>query len=198
LIRIPTGTFAEIQKEINQYGDAARPDLLPLPCCIVKMVCGPPCAGKSTYVREHARPGDTVIDIDSIAKEHGYGRDRPADVTGLLLLDRNQRLAALAHKPPEHVAWVILTAPSQKLRGWWQDRLNVPDENLVLLVPTREELHARLAADPERKSVASLHRKLIGQWFERERTNTASRIVRGCDATGWPSDPLHSWQDDND
>ena len=31
------------------------------------VVTGPPCAGKSTWVRERARPGDIVVDLDRIA-----------------------------------------------------------------------------------------------------------------------------------
>ena len=31
------------------------------------VVTGPPCGGKSTYVREHAKPGDFVIDLDRLA-----------------------------------------------------------------------------------------------------------------------------------
>jgi predicted kinase len=34
----------------------------------VVLVCGPPCAGKTTYVREHANPGDLIIDYDDLAQ----------------------------------------------------------------------------------------------------------------------------------
>lgn len=38
----------------------------------VTVVTGPPCAGKSTYVREHAGQGDVVVDLDAIAQSLGY------------------------------------------------------------------------------------------------------------------------------
>jgi predicted kinase len=31
------------------------------------VITGPPCAGKSTWVRERAKPGDVVVDLDRIA-----------------------------------------------------------------------------------------------------------------------------------
>lgn len=34
---------------------------------------GPPCGGKSTYVREHAKSDDLVVDFDSIIRSLGNG-----------------------------------------------------------------------------------------------------------------------------
>jgi hypothetical protein len=38
-----------------------KPSAIPL-----TIVCGPPGSGKSTYIREHAKQGDTIIDLDAI------------------------------------------------------------------------------------------------------------------------------------
>ncbi len=37
----------------------------------ITLVCGPPAAGKSTWVRSRAGPGDRVIDLDEICRELG-------------------------------------------------------------------------------------------------------------------------------
>lgn len=34
---------------------------------MITIVTGPPCSGKSTYIRENAQPGDIIIDMDRIA-----------------------------------------------------------------------------------------------------------------------------------
>jgi 5-methylcytosine-specific restriction protein A len=175
------------------YGDLARPERLPKPNCRVVLVCGPPAAGKSTYVREHKRPEDSLIDIDTIAKDWSLGRDRSSDFTPLLLTERNRRLAKLACAPREHVAWVIITAASEKLRAWWREKLAVVEGDMILLVPSKAELIERVRNDPERQVVRELHERLIDEWFQHERTNTVKRVVRGCDASGRPTDPLHPW-----
>jgi hypothetical protein len=195
---ISLSSFSELRAALaNPYGDLARPDRLPKPACRVMLICGPPAAGKSTYVREHAREGDTVIDFDDIAREFGYGRNRPPDVIGQILLERNHRLAALAGEPVDRTAWIIIGSPSARMRAWWCDQLGVKNYDLVLLVPTREELFERIKRDPERRSIMQLQTKLVLQWFQRERDDRPSRIIGGCDADGWPSDPLHLWNRDD-
>jgi 5-methylcytosine-specific restriction enzyme A len=169
-----------------------RPDL-PRPRCTVKLVCGPPAAGKSTYVAANAAPGDIVIDLDDIAREHGYGRDRPASAVAGLLYERNRRLAALADAPSGVVAWVILTAPSRSLRTWWRQKLGVKSGDMVLLLPSRDELIRRIKADPGRKSVAALHMELVDQWLARERGDDPGILSGDCDDDGFPTDPLHPW-----
>jgi hypothetical protein len=166
--------------------DLALPARLPKPNCRVVLVCGPPGAGKSTYVRGHMQPGDPVIDIDLIAKDHGYSRWRPEEATGMLLAERNERLALLSLSPCDRVAWVIVGAPGKALRAWWRAQLNVAEGDMVLLVPPRAELIKRVKADPDRKAVIGLHTVLIDQWFRREHENEAPRVARDCDASGWP------------
>lgn len=177
----------------SRYGDLARPDRLPKPACRVMLICGPPGAGKSSYVRERARLSDSVIDIDEIARRFGYDRERPSNATATLLTERNERLAVLATMPADHVAWVIIGAPSRKLRTWWCDQLNVAKGDLVLLVPSRAELIRRITKDPDRRFVSELHIELVDQWFALERENSVGRFVPGCDANGCPTDPLHPW-----
>lgn len=151
----------------DEMASLARPEL-PFPKCRVILVCGPPAAGKSTYVREHRGAEDIVIDYDLIAQEFGLGRQRPDYTAAKLLRARNERLAALSQEPPDRVAWVIAGAPSPAGRRWWQLALGVKPEDVVLLKPDRRELIRRIMDDPERLPVRSLHVQLVDRWLDRE------------------------------
>jgi 5-methylcytosine-specific restriction protein A len=131
------------------------------------LICGPPAAGKSTYVRDNAAPADIIIDLDAIARQLGMGRYRP-DSARPLLLERNRRLAALAHEPSSRTAWVIITAPRKRTRQWWCSALGVASGDIILLIPTRSELYRRVQTDPERQQMIGEQMMLIDRWFARE------------------------------
>jgi 5-methylcytosine-specific restriction protein A len=175
-----------------QLAYLARPDL-PKPNCRVILICGPPAAGKSTYVRARAGRDDIVIDLDMIAREHGWGRNRPASELAMLLTDRNGRLAALAKEPPERVAWVILGAPAPSLRQWWAEALGVRPHDMIVLTPSRQELYRRIRSDPDRKHVQQQHFALVDKWLARERADNPGIARSGCGPDGYPTDTLHPW-----
>jgi 5-methylcytosine-specific restriction enzyme A len=178
--------------DAGDFADLARPDL-PKPSCRVILVCGAPASGKSTYVQEHKRGSDIVIDLDTIAREHGLGRDRDNSSTSALLEARNKRLAALSLEAKNRTAWVIITAPSRSLRAWWCHVLGVVRTDLILLAPPRHELRRRIMLDPDRTGVRQLHFALVDQWLQRERANDPGITKRGVDDDGCPTDPLHAW-----
>jgi len=165
LVREMDPVVRDVRIENTAYGDLVRPELLPKPTCKVWLICGPPAAGKTTFVRANSQLGDIVIDLDAIAREYGMGRERLSESTAMLLLDRNERLAALATEPPTTTAWVIMGGASQELRQWWCKALRVEQERLVVLVPDREELYRRIMNDPDRRSVRNLHKLLVDKWF---------------------------------
>jgi hypothetical protein len=108
----------------------------------IVVVAGPPCAGKSTYVREHALTGDLVLDRDVLG---GIGYD------ALLA-------SLIAHPRP---AWVIASLPGADRRA--QFAREVHADRVVLLVPDMSVLMARAARRPdpvrERAAVRAWHRR---------------------------------------
>ncbi|WP_063735612.1 AAA family ATPase [Streptomyces sp. RTd22] len=82
------------------------------------VVTGPPGAGKSSWIRSHAKPADIVIDLDLMALAMaGPGADHHAHNDVLLKVTHRARFAALA-EAYQHLdttdVYVIHTQPSAK------------------------------------------------------------------------------------
>jgi hypothetical protein len=116
------------------YPGWLRPSRVPL-----TIVCGPPAAGKSTYVQARAGANDLVIDVDQIAAGlagsalHAWDGDRwlaPA------IYLRNDALGKLAGATAS-AAWFITTAASAKAREWWAAKLR-PMAMVVLETPVSD------------------------------------------------------------
>ncbi|HMR51207.1 MAG TPA: AAA family ATPase [Amaricoccus sp.] len=115
------------------------------------IVCGPPGAGKSTWVERHARKADLVICFDRIVAEL-YGVKRLDRASGHSLGDvlrrRNEMLGHLMRRDAARRwprAWLIVGEPRAERRQWWRDRLG-PREIIVLPVAAAE-CKRRCAAD---------------------------------------------------
>lgn len=143
-------------------------DLRPASCHLT-LVCGPPAAGKSTYVREHAQRGDIVIDLDVLIAEHSglplyHGKDAHLRTA---LAERNEMLRELATMPPERRAWFVISAPIER-RQWWT-RMLAPADVVVLAVPMDECLR-RVEMDTHRTAAAVTrqHQDAVRAWFRAE------------------------------
>lgn len=118
----------------------------------VVLVCGPPCAGKSTYVRAHAQHGDVVLDQDIVGAQA-------------------MRRALAALPPAQGTAWVIRSAPGAAKRAALAKQLHA---EVVLLMPGVEELMARA----KRRTDARRAIRSIKSWVEAEQRNAAPRVRR--------------------
>lgn len=95
---------------------------------MIRLVTGPPASGKSTYVRENAKPTDAIIDLD--------------------LLDGDSALRAaleesLHLKGSRTDVWVCRTLPDPKDRNGFAEYIQA-DEVVLLDDSTEDELIARL------------------------------------------------------
>lgn len=95
---------------------------------MIRLVTGPPASGKSTYVRENAKPTDAIIDLD--------------------LLDGDSALRAaleesLHLKGSRTDVWVCRTLPDPKDRNGFAEYIQA-DEVVLLNDSTEDELIARL------------------------------------------------------
>jgi shikimate kinase/5-methylcytosine-specific restriction endonuclease McrA len=122
--------------------------LTPIPT--ITIVFGCPGSGKSTYVKERAKPTDEVIDLDELISEI-TGKPiytHTEDDIALGIRDRNDKLGELGKKPK--TAWLILTGNGQDERDWWINKLK-PKATVIMDTP-KDECIRRIQSD-DRRSV---------------------------------------------
>lgn len=179
---------------VSSTGAANHPDWLERSAVPLTIVCGPPCAGKTTYAKDHAALRDTVIDLDVIAA----GLDRSfrqwssavnPDLLNKAIRVRNAMLGALARQEGG-AAWFIVSAPTPAERRWWSDKTG---GTVVLLDPGLAECKRRAAERGTPRAVRGAeewYRNALKPWAPKQ---SRPRVVKGCDANGWPIDPSHPW-----
>ncbi|MFH9957323.1 AAA family ATPase [Streptomyces roseolus] len=111
----------------------------------VTLVCGPPCSGKTTYVREHAERGDLVVDWDALAQALGspHPHDHPRSLVPFVAEARDAVVARLERRHDVARVWIIATAP----RGSDRARLAPEGARVVLLATDEDECVRRARQD---------------------------------------------------
>lgn len=110
------------------------------------VVTGPPAAGKSSWIRSHAKANDVVIDLDLMALAMaGPGADHHDHDDTLLAIVHAARRAAIA-EAERHLdtidCYLIHTMPSPKARAKYR-RLNA---RIVTVDPGEVEVRRRVKA----------------------------------------------------
>ena len=111
---------------------------------MIHIITGPPCAGKSTYVKENAKAGDLRVDYDLIAQALGAENSHAAE--GLVkqaAFDAREGAIATALKDPKAESWIIHTTPSEDHLKLYADA----GADMVELDPGYEVCMERAIAD---------------------------------------------------
>lgn len=176
----------------NEHAAANHPEWLRPSAIPLTILCGPPASGKTTYVRERAKPGDIVIDLDTIITsiQPKYTHWSSQGIDRLLLnkaiRQRNSMLGSLSRQT-EGRAWFIVAAPTEAERKWWAGKLG---GTVVLLHPGLDECKRRALARGTPLSVQGIDnwdRRSLMPWEPRQPK------VKGTTVDGRPRDPKHPW-----
>lgn len=152
-----------------------RPEWLRPATVLVTIVCGAPCSGKSTYVAQHAKPADLVIDLDVIASTIAQSglHDWDSKWLGPAIRERNRILGELTKQPRWPRAWLILSEASAERRQWWVDTFK-PERVVVLETPPTVCM-ARAKADGRKVDAT---REAIGKWWSVYSRRDGDEVVK--------------------
>ena len=137
---------------------------------MIHVILGPPCAGKSTYCREHARDGDVVVDYDALAD--ALGNRHPHEARGEV---RDAAFAARASVIERALAggggdadhYVIHTSPSEGQLAAYE----AAGADVVTLDPGMDECLRRAGEDGRPARTA----QVIREWYERQKAGKMHR-----------------------
>lgn len=140
----------------------------------VTVVTGPPAAGKTTHVRQHAQPGDVIIDYDLIANAlSGQDADNHEHPTHIQAVTKAARQAALdAAIKTSARTWLIHATPSAKQQANYSAR----GAEIITIDPGEEVVMRRIKAQRPAHMA-----KAAGQWYA-DQAKPKSTTERGY---GW-------------
>lgn len=125
------------------------------------VVTGPPAGGKTTWVRQHARPGDVVIDLDAIAQALTVGTETHRHARAVLRCAQRARGAAL-DEALKHAAradvYVVHAQPEPRHLARYEQH----GARIVTIDPGRETVEARVA---EQRPPGT--RAVVARWYAR-------------------------------
>ena len=132
--------------------------------CKTYIVYGAPASGKSTYVKEHKKEGDLVVDLDLIMQAISM-EDKsniPDNLLDVAIGIRDYIYKRIEDKTVDSKnIWVIGTLPNKKQREELMIRLNA---EMIFISATIDECISRANKDPDRKDKA-LQEAIIENWF---------------------------------
>jgi len=138
------------------------------------LVAGPPGSGKSTWVRERAKPGDLILDTDllymSLSGCSRYTKPQPLLPFVLEAFEAAEN-RLLSMSDVGH-AWIISAAPKIAQRAYYANR---GAEVVVLAVPAAECIR-RIAHDPVRNQPDADWEGWINRWWRDYRPDEHAAI----------------------
>ena len=130
----------------------------------VTLVCGPPGAGKTSYVMARAEHGDLILDVDRLfeALSGLPAYDTPDELLPFVMEARNAVLKRLARRHKVRHAWVVMCGANVRERQALRDLLRA---EVVVLEVAADECVRRITADARRQGRGDMWKGLVEEWW---------------------------------
>lgn len=141
------------------------PDGLKASAIPVVLVCGPPAAGKSTYVDSQRHADDLVIDMDHYLGRVGgakWGTDRRTVAMAFKLRDAALHSLSVARGGR---AWLPVTAAEPEERAAWLAALGRL-ASVVVIAPPMAKVLDQMENDPRRDARRVEMKREIVRWYQ--------------------------------
>lgn len=141
---------------------------------MLTVVIGPPAAGKSTWIRERAKPDDIVIDFDLIAAAlTGPSAPRHDHTPAVWAVTRAARRAAIKAAvgwADQTDVYIIHSTPAESTLTRYREQ----GARIVTVDPGRDVVMERCRRE---RPPAML--KVAGEWYSRPRATTGGAMISG-------------------
>lgn len=141
----------------------------------MRLICGAPGSGKTTYVAQHAQRGDLIIDVDALyhAMSGLPWYDKPKSLLGHILAARDGALDELSRTPDVN-AWIIADVPTRTERDAFRARLNA--EVAVMETPVIDCLE-RISQDGRRAGQLQEWMPRVLDWWRRYERDERDGVI---------------------
>ncbi|MGV0327317.1 hypothetical protein ACUY2E_10325 [Corynebacterium confusum] len=136
----------------------------------IHIITGPPAAGKSTYIRQHRKPGDVTIDYDDLANTlAGLKPENHTHAQHIKNITKAARQAAIdasINHADQHDVWIIHSTPSAKTLNGYRDQ----GAHIHVIDPGKNTVMKRCKQERPKHML-----KIAAKWYDKQKPETTTQ-----------------------